>query len=288
MNAPVFLACQPPFDWARLLGFFGARAIDGVESVAGDVYRRSVCIHRQGKDHAGWLTLAPARQKNRLTLELSPSLVPVQDEVVRRIRQQFDLDAQPDTFLPVLGKLAKNCTGVRVPGAFDGMETATRAILGQQVTVAAASTLAGRLATALGTPVATPFAELTRVFPSATTLAQASEDTLGRLGVVRTRTAAIRALAQGSLDGSLPLVPLADADVAAAMRAFLAVRGIGDWTTNYLAMRVLGWRDAFPAADYGVMKALGVDTPKAARVVADAWRPFRAYAVMCLWHSLAE
>lgn len=283
---PAELSFRSPFDWPRLLAFFRYRAIIGVEEVTDTSYRRTVELCQGEQKISGWLCAEMAPSGKALHLEWSPSLAPARAEIIQRVRQLFDLDADPAQVQAVLGKLAQPFPGVRVPGAFDGMETTVRAILGQQVTVAAASTLAGRVATALGTPIATPFPALTQVFPVTTRLAIATEDELGRLGIVRTRVAAIKALAQGSLAGDVLLAP--HEDVTATLKALKAVRGIGDWTAHYLAMRVLGWRDAFPAADYGVMKALGVTTPKAAQTRAEAWRPYRAYAVMCLWQALAE
>ncbi len=279
------LPYRSPLDWPRLCAFFARRAIPGVEMVTGQAYRRTVNLDDALAPVHGWLCIEPgSRQHMRLTL--SASLVPVAEQVVTRIRRQFDLDSDPRQMAQVLGDLAADHPGIRVPGAFDGFETVVRGILGQQVTVAAASTLAGRIATRLGNAITTPFPELTRTFPAPAVLASVDDDTLGRLGVVRTRIAAIRTLAQKCAEGSITLVP--GADVPVTMSALKAIHGIGEWTAQYAAMRALKWADAFPAADYGVLKALGVRKPGQARTIAEAWRPWRAYAAMCLWQSLGD
>lgn len=276
----------PPLDWPALCRFLAVRAIPGVESVQGDSYRRTVRLPHGGQWVQGWLVLAPHGPAGRLQLGLSAPLAPLHQDVVARVRRLFDLDCDPARVAAGLGTLGRQQPGLRVLGAFDGCETVVRAILGQQVTVVAASTLAGRLARRLGTPLATPFLELTHAFPDAATLAAADPETLGRLGIVRTRVAAIRGLADAVAHGGLRLEP--GVDVAATMRALQAIRGIGDWTAHYAAMRALKWADAFPAADHGVLTALGVRTAAQARAAAERWRPWRAYAVMALWQSLGQ
>lgn len=277
------LPFQPPLDWPGLCRFLAARAIPGVESVSDGCYVRSVRLWHQARWWPGWLALAPASSPGMLRLTLPSGLAPLQHEVVVRLRRLFDLDCEPARVAAGLGALGAAHPGVRVPGAFDGFETVVRAILGQQVTVAAASTLAGRLARRFGTPLATPLPALTHAFPDAAALAAADPEAIGRLGIVRTRVAAIQGLAQAVTQG-LVLAP--GADVPATLRALQAIRGIGDWTAQYAAMRALHWADAFPAADHGVMTALGVASPVQARAAAEGWRPWRAYAVMCLWQSL--
>ncbi len=280
------LAYRPPLAWAALRDFFAQRAIAGVEAVSGDQYRRTVLVCRNGVAHRGWLTVAPVKDRPALRLTLSASLAPVVATMLGRVRRMFDLSCQPQEVAEALGELAVAHPGLRVPGAFDGFETAVRAVLGQQITVRAASTLAGRVATALGQPVETPFADLSHTFPSAAVVAATEAEVLGKLGIVRSRVGAIQALARGCADESLILAP--GVDVPATLKALKALPGIGDWTAQYLAMRALAWPDAFPAADYGVLKALGESKPKQAQVRAESWRPWRAYAVMHLWQSLAD
>ena len=180
--------------------------------------------------------------------------------------------------------------GRRVPGALDSFAMAVRAVLGQQITVAAARTLARRVVERWGEPLATPHPMLTRVFPRPEVLARASADELGALGITRQRQAAIQALARALMNGDLQLSP--GADVAATQAALVALPGIGDWTAQYLAMRALRWPDAFPAGDVALHLALGVrGAPPRERVRltetrAESWRPWRAYAVIRAWATL--
>jgi len=165
----------------------------------------------------------------------------------------------------------------------DGFEIAVRAILGQQVTVAAASTIAGRFAAAFGDPIDTPHAALTRLFPSAATIAALAPGEIARHGIIASRARAIVALAREIHEGRLRLEP--SAPVEATLAALEGVPGIGPWTAQYIAMRALAWPDAFPHVDVAVVKAMKL-TPARALARADAWRPWRAYAVLHLWKSL--
>ena len=171
-----------------------------------------------------------------------------------------------------------------MPGALDGFELAVRAVLGQQITVAAARTLAQRLANHYGAPIATPWPELTRLFPSPAVLATASGDELGQLGIVRQRQAAIVGLAK-AVKGGLQLH--GGADLLTTLQALKALPGIGDWTAQYIAMRALRWPDAFPAGDVALHKALGVQELKnpvrLAEAASVAWKPWRSYAVVRTW-----
>jgi AraC family transcriptional regulator of adaptative response / DNA-3-methyladenine glycosylase II len=173
---------------------------------------------------------------------------------------------------------------LRVPNGFDGFEIAARVILGQQVTVAAARTLTRRLVERFGAPVETPFADLHRAFPSAQAIATADPDWIGQLGIVRQRTRALQALALEVHEGRLQLHR--GAPLAATLQALHALPGIGEWSAQLIAMRALAWPDAFPASDIGVLNALGTRDLVAVRGQAEAWRPWRSYAVMRLWQTL--
>jgi len=173
--------------------------------------------------------------------------------------------------------------GLRVPGCLDGFELAVRAILGQQITVAAARTLGQRLVEAFGEPLATPWPGLNRLFPTAHALAQASGDALGQLGIVRQRQTAIAALAQATAQGQLALD--GNADVTTTLAALKALPGIGEWTAQYIAMRALRWPDAFPAGDVALQKALGVASEREAERASQVWRPWRSYAVVRAWYQ---
>ncbi|MFN7645087.1 MAG: DNA-3-methyladenine glycosylase 2 family protein [Burkholderiales bacterium] len=296
------LAYRPPFDWVALSGFLAQRAIDGVESVESPtttgrrgaapepVYRRIVRVPApRGADRIGWIEVArPAGRgaaRHLLEVRLDAALLGAIPAVLARVRRVFDLACRPDEVAATLGPLAAGHEGTRLPGAFDGFEIVVRAILGQQITVKHARTLAGRFAAAFGEPVATPWPTLRHAFPSAASMAGREPAEIGALGVTGQRARTIVALARALADGSLRLEP--DGDAAATIERLKAVPGVGDWTAQYLAMRALGWPDAFPASDVGVMKALGVTTPREALAAAEDWRPWRDYAVIHLWRTLA-
>jgi len=180
----------------------------------------------------------------------------------------------------------KRRPGLRVPGAFDPFETTVRCVLGQQVSVRAATTLSGRVAAALGEPATTPFTGLDRRFPTADVVAGSDESAIARLGMPGARARAILALAQAFAAGDLKLAR--SGDPAAALARLVELPGVGDWTAQYLSMRTLGWPDAFPASDLVLRKALGGVTARAATTRAEAWRPFRAYAVLHLWTAQGD
>lgn len=285
------LAWRPPFDVAALLAFFERRQFHGVEWVLPDqaTLRRTVRLPPActglAAETTGWFSARFDTARHQVLLQTSDSLYPVLPLVIRRVRAMLDLDADPGAINAVLHLYFPGGDGLRVPGAFDGFELAVRAVLGQQITVAAARTLGQRLVERLGEPIATPWPELHRLFPTAATLAAADGDTLGQLGIVRQRQAAIVALARAVHSGALALH--AGADVAATTAALCALPGIGDWTAQYIAMRVLRWPDAFPAGDVALHKALGVQGQKnparAAAEASEAWRPWRSYAVLRAW-----
>lgn len=273
------LAYRPPYDWDWVLGFLAARTIAGVESVADRAYRRVV---GSGEHEAtGWIEVRRACRGHLLEVRVAPSLARRIPELLGRVRRVFDVEARPDEIAAGLGAWAGERPGIRLPGGFDGFELAARAILGQQVSVKAAHTLAGRVADRFGVPVDTPFDGLTRAFPTAAELAAQAPENVAALGIVRQRAAALVGLARAMAEGRLPLEPAADVD--GTLAALRALPGIGDWTAQYVAMRALGWPDAFPASDLVLMRALRVRTPRAALAAAEAWRPWRGYAVMHLW-----
>jgi AraC family transcriptional regulator of adaptative response / DNA-3-methyladenine glycosylase II len=204
------------------------------------------------------------------------------------VRAMLDLDADPRAINSLLQPGFPLGDGLRVPGTLDGFELAVRAVLGQQITVAAARTLTARLVQRFGEPIETPIAGLNRLFPSPAALAAATGDALGQLGIVRQRQAAIQAIASAVAAQRLPLH--AGADVPATLAALKALPGIGDWTAQYIAMRALRWPDAFPAGDIALQKALGVqdakNPAKEAQAASLAWQPWRSYAVIRAWAAL--
>lgn len=278
----VRLGFRPPYDLATLREFLGRRALAGVERLDADGrFLRTVRIGT----HTGWLVLGFDLPASQVRLTLGESLAPVLPILASRVRALLDLDADPSAIHAVLGPSYPAAEGLRVPGTLDGFELAVRAVLGQQITVAAARTLGSRLVQALGEPVATPFAGLDRLFPTPAALVAVDGETLGRLGLVRQRQAALRALAEAVLDGRLALH--AGAEPQRTCAALQALPGIGAWTAQYIAMRALRWPDAFPAGDIALQKALGVTQARAAEAASQAWRPWRSYAVLAAWHGLA-
>lgn len=278
------LAYRPPYDWRRQLAFLAARCVQGVEVVEQDCYLRTVAIESASGSHRGWIRVAHRPRRHTLAVTLCDSLSGAVPQVLARVRHQFDLSCRPEDIARHLGALAATAPGLRVPGAFDGFEVAVRAVLGQQITVSAARTLACRLADSLGESITTPHASLRRTFPSPVLLARADAAHLGRLGVTRARQRALGGLADACASGELLLSPAAD--VESTLHKLLSLPGIGPWTAQCIAMRALGWPDAFPHTDYGVLKALAPATAAQALKQAETWRPWRAYATVHLWNSL--
>ena len=288
----VKLGYRPPYDVLAMGAFLRQRQVNTIELVSNDAEHtrigRTLRLQSAGKTYSGWLMAQFEPARSQLVLQVSDSLREALPTVIRRVRGMFDLDADPHAINQVLNASFPNGDGLRVPGALDGFELAVRAVLGQQITVAAARTLAQRLADKFGDPIETPYPGLTRLFPSAAELAQASPDAVGALGIVKQRQRAIHALAQAVASGQLQLN--AGADVVATVAALTALPGIGDWTAQYIAMRALRWPDAFPAGDVALHKALDVREQKHPAREAEArsqiWRPWRSYAVLRAWACL--
>ncbi len=285
-DGPVLrLAYRPPLDAELLFGHYARRAMPGVEVVDGLALRRTLAwAHAGGRLH-GWIALRLRPERHEVQLQAAPALAPVLGALLQRVRQALDLDADPERIDPVLARLPlPHRPGARLPGAFCGFEAAVRVVLGQQVTVKAARTLTQRLVARFGRPITTPWADLDRLFPDATTLAAADPADIGTLGIVRQRVKALQALAAAVAAGEITLHP--GAPLQPTLEALRALPGIGDWTAQVIAMRALGWPDAWPASDIGLMNTLGSRKPADLTAQAEAWRPWRAYAVMRLWHRV--
>jgi AraC family transcriptional regulator of adaptative response / DNA-3-methyladenine glycosylase II len=271
------LRFQPPYDWRSLAAFLGARAIRGVEQLEGERYRRTVRI---GK-HTGWLEVQPNLAQAMMQVTVPVALAAVIPFCLARVKHVFDLSCDPAGIGATLGRLGERNPGLRVPGAFDGFEVGVRAILGQQVSVPAARTLAGRFAAACGSPVTTPFPQLAVAFPTADEIAACDISVLTELGILPARARTVLELAAAVASDSLTLVP--GAPVEKTISRLKEIRGIGEWTAQYIAMRALAWPDAFPHTDLGLIKALGESRPKAVLALAEQWRPWRSYAALHLW-----
>ncbi len=281
------LAYRPPYDIDGLLAFFAARRVQGVESVdtAARSLRRTLAVTHRSQRLLGWLAGRFVAERCEFELQVAAALLPALGTVLERVRQALDLDADPALIDGALaGVPGPVVAGLRVPNGMDGFESAVRVILGQQVTVAAARTLVSRLVERFGTPIETPHADLTRCFPDASAIAAASAESIGTLGIVRQRVGALQALAREVAAGGIALHR--GAPLQATQDALHALPGIGEWTVQLISMRALAWPDAFPATDIGVLNALGTRDAGAVSMRAEAWRPWRSYAVMRLWQSL--
>lgn len=284
------LPVRLPFDAGPLFSFLEGRALPGVESVRGLSYSRTFEIRAR----TGFLTATYEEGRDFLLLSLSPPFGPDLLDLVRRSGRVFDVDADPLAINatlgrdPVLAPLVAARPGLRVPGAWDPFEVSVRAILGQQVSVRGARTLAGRLVETFGRKLegVAPIPGLTHVFPSPSSLARAD---LSRIGLPLARAEAIRALARAAASGRIDFS--ASRGLADFESRFVALPGIGPWTAQYVALRALGEPDAFPSGDLGLRRAFEkAGLPGAPRDVAaraEAWRPFRAYATLQLWTSLS-
>ena len=273
------LSYRPPYDWDAILAFLSARATPGVESVTAASYRRTITA---GGQH-GSIAVSHSASGPALDLEVrfpDPRSLLL---IVERVRRIFDLGADPAVIAehlgadPLLRKPMAAHPGLRTPGAWDPFELSVRAIIGQQISVRGATTMAGRVAAMFGAP-AEP-GDLDRLFP---TPVQLSDAPIERAGLIPARAQAIRALAQGVLDGSIALT--AGTDTA----SLTTLPGIGDWTAQYIAMRAFGEPDAFPSGDLILRRAAGCPTARALERRSESWRPWRAYAVMLLWQAAGD
>ena len=283
----LLLRYQPPYDWPSILAFLRRRAIAGVERVPPEEYARTLRLGGA----TGIVTVRPAADRHALRVTVRFAKLSALPTVIARVRRVFDLAADP---VPITAHLAKDPAlaplvsarpGLRVPGAWDGFELAIRAVLGQQITVAAAASLAGRLVAAHGEILAEPDGTLTHAFPTPEALAKAD---LAALGMPRARAAALSAVAAAALAD--PHLFEATSDLDQAIKRLRAIRGVGEWTAQYIALRQLREPDAFPAADLGLLRAMAHQDGHAhssAELLdrARPWRPWRAYAAQHLWAS---
>jgi AraC family transcriptional regulator of adaptative response / DNA-3-methyladenine glycosylase II len=285
----ILLRYRPPYDWPAMVSFLGARAIPGVETVSSDRYARTIEIDGVH----GVVAVEPA-SGNALRIGIRFSRLSAVPTIIARLRRVFDLAADPQAINAqlsedlVLAPLVAARPGLRVPGAWDGFELAVRAVLGQQITVAAAVGLAGRLVARFGLPLAGAGLEtegLTHVFPRPEQLAWAD---LTALGMPQMRAASLASLAAAVVAD--PQVLSAGRSLTECVAQLRALPGIGEWTAQYIAMRELREPDAFPAGDVGLLRAMTdvvgrTPTSRELLAMAERWRPWRAYAAQHLWAS---
>jgi AraC family transcriptional regulator of adaptative response / DNA-3-methyladenine glycosylase II len=279
---------RPPSPWRSLSRFLGRRAIPGVESAGSRCYRRTFRI---GKT-SDVVEVRPVPGKDALELRVPSVAAGDLLGIVERVRRLFDTDADPAAIAghlrrdPRLAARTRLSAGVRLPGCWDPFEMGLRAILGQQISIAAARTLAGRLAELAGEPLAEASAELTRVFPDAATVSQAD---LGGFGIPKTRARTLRAFAAAFAEGRFGRA--CAAGLSPLLEELTAIPGVGDWTAHYIAMRAFGEPDAFPAGDLGLRKAFArggrLASARDLERISQPWRPWRAYAAVALWEGLS-
>jgi AraC family transcriptional regulator of adaptative response / DNA-3-methyladenine glycosylase II len=281
------LPYRAPYDWKGLLEFLSVRQLKGVEWVTDSFYARTVQIG----SHRGWIRVTHPERTRALRLEYTRSLTPALPTLLKRTGELFDLDARPGLIASHLRQdrrlavMLERCPGIRVPGAFNGFEMGLRAIIGQQITVKAATTVSCRVAAAFGDPIATPFPPLDRLSPSPARLARASVDDIAKLGIVSARTKCIIALAQAHASGQVNLDVGVHPNPQDAIKRLTELPGIGQWTAHYIAMRALRWPDAFPKEDIVVRNNLGGVSAREAEAMSRAWSPWRSYAVMHIWRN---
>lgn len=288
------LGYRPPYAWNNIVTFLAVRAIPGVEHVSDGIYRRTVAIRKGKTIHYGWITVANQPKQSRLSVKISPALLPVVSSVLSRIRLLFDVNCNPEIVyekLSTMKRLAPNIyvPGIRVPGSFDSFEMSVRAILGQQISVKAAITLAGRVASVFGEKIDTPFDNLSFTFPEPEKLCAPKspiENQLRSLGISEPKSRSIMTLAKAMTSNSIVLSY--GANPIDEMKKLSNLPGFGPWTIQYIAMRALGWPDAFPHTDFGVRKALSNRTPQEILKMSQQWSPWRSYATILLWNSLSN
>jgi len=279
---------RPPYHWQGILDFLAARATPGVEVVEDDKYRRTISLH--GKD--GYFEVSLAEGRDALLLRIAFGDPQSLFLIVERVRAMFDLNADWLAIVqslrsdPVLHAGVEAHPGIRVPGCWDGFELAVRAILGQQVTVKGATTIAGRIASRFGRPFSgTP--GLTHIFPTPELLVHAP---LTDIGLTGARVETIRSLARAVCNGRINFGANTSSELF--LDQFCQISGIGQWTAQYVAMRAMGEPDAFPSSDLGLLRAIGLANARELELRAESWRPWRAYAAMYLWsiggHSSVE
>lgn len=287
------LPYRPPFAWGELMRFLAQRQIVGVERIDAHGYARAVALpngERNGQV-TGWLSVTHVPQRFALAVTVSPALTPVVPAVLARVRRLFDLDSRPDVIDAHLGELADGTPGLRVPGAFDGLEIAVRAIAGEHLAATDGGAALARVAERFGMPISADGAPpgLTHALPAADTLADTPPAALEAIGVTRAAAHAIVSLARAVADGTLVLEPMAPLD--ATLAALRALPGFDERAVQYVAMRAMAWPNAFPADEaWFARRAANAERPRIASSEPHAarWAPWRAYAALHVWRLQGE
>jgi AraC family transcriptional regulator of adaptative response / DNA-3-methyladenine glycosylase II len=284
----VSLAYRPPYAWSQMIDFLARRAVDGVERVTADRYSRAVALNSEpgSAPVTGWIAVTHEPQRHSLRLSLPPRLSPHIGRILAGVRRLFDLSARPDLIDAHLPEFAAEVPGQRVPGALNGFEIAMRAVVGQQIGLPQARVILGRLAQRHGTSVPDAPDGLCRTLPDAPTLAACTPEALRACGLTGARALSLHALALAVAEGRVALQPLAPVETTLA--ALHALPGIGDWTAQVIALRGLGWPNAFPAGDLVLRKQLGLTRPADVLAHAERWAPWRGYAAVHLWRRATE
>ena len=278
------LTYRPPIAWDEMITYFKERSIKGVEMVRDNQYFRTVKIN----NHKGWLKVY--KKEEQIYLECAPELLPVLSTLVGKVNNLFDLDCHPELIIEhlsqdrKLSKLVKAKPGLRIPGSFDEFETCIRAIAGQLVSVKSATNITGKFVDAFGERIKTPYPELDRIAPTPEIVSSIEEDQIASKGFTRIKAIALKGLAERLKNNEINLRYAISPELL--FEQLSEIKGIGPWTANYLAMRILRDPDAFPAEDLGVKKALNLKNKKEIVEAAKSWQPWRAYAAIYLWHSL--
>ena len=292
-NVTLVLGYRPPYQWRQILNFLSHRAIPGVELVSNDEYVRTVhFVSAEQKDVYGWIRVGHIPQKNALAVTVDSALLPVLPQVLAKVRDLFDLYCDPaiiDETLSVMNSVRPGLcvAGTRLPGCIDPFEMSVLATLGQQVKMKTARSLAERFVTAFGKPITTGIDGLTHVFPSPAQILSLQGPIAGSfapLGIAESRAKTILALAKSFVSGQIDFTLCAQPDEE--MQKLMSIAGIGTWTAQYIAMRSMGWPDAFPHTDCGIKKAFAPLSENEILQLAEAWRPWRSYATINIWNSL--
>lgn len=277
---------RTPYDWDHIVSYFNGRSAHGAELVHKGIYYRTVQIDK----YKGWISVALSKKDKHLSIQISYSLHPVVSVIITRIKRQFDVHANPLQINkqlgtdPVLRKRIENNPGLRSPGAFNPFELLIRVILGQRISVKAATTLMNRFVSTFGQPFPTPIPKLSRLSPSPEVVAKADPGAIAALGMPLKRAQTIVEVAKVFESGKLDF--LTDTNISKIKSELMKIPGIGPWTVEYMLMRGVSWPDAFPSTDLGIQKALKTKNKSEIESIGKKWQPYRSYATHHLWNML--